>query len=285
MKIVTLDVVKRQGALSGIIRNANRIINGEMIETCNDTKDAFVLHRDTPEGAIKAILESMRRILKFDGYTLEDIQVLAPQRSSSIGTYLLNYLIQQEFNGGENGLTVLNHKFDVTIDPKRGQQSFELRFKKGDKVIHIKNNPDMTWYVKGHYNDYLQDEDTTGITNGECGVIEEIKQIQTKDGKTNRIIVKYEDKFVFYDGSFEELDHSYALTIHKSQGSQWKAVILPIMNQNYNMLDNNLFYTGYTRAEEFNVVVGQPRAIKHAIDTTKTRTRFTALSEKIKEVA
>ncbi|PLS19525.1 helicase, RecD/TraA [Bacillus sp. M6-12] len=281
VKVVTLNVVKRQGSMSGIIRNANKIINGEMIETCEDTKDAYVLHRQTPEGTQKAILQSIKNILKFPGYTFEDVQVLCPQRTGLIGTYMLNYLIQQEFNQQEDGIKVLNKKFQITIDQK--SDMIQLFFQKGDKVIHIKNNYDMEWYEKGHF-DYVKDEKTIGITNGECGVIEEILTYKDKNGdNVTRIIVRYEDKYVFYDDGFDELDHAYALTIHKSQGSQWKAVILPIMKQNFMMLDNNLFYTGYTRAELFSCVIGQPEAIAYAIKTQKSRDRYTHLNHKIRE--
>jgi exodeoxyribonuclease V alpha subunit len=283
VKVVTLNVVKRQGSMSGIIRNANKIINGEMIETCEDTKDAYVLHRQTPEGTQKAILQSIKNILKFDGYTFEDVQVLCPQRTGLIGTYMMNYLIQQEFNRQEDGMKVLNKKFQITIDQKKGVEMLNLYFQKGDKVIHIKNNYDMEWYVKGHF-DYIKDDKAIGITNGECGVIEEIISFKDKNGdNVTRIIVRYEDKYVFYDDGFDELDHAYALTIHKSQGSQWKAVILPIMKQNFMMLDNNLFYTGYTRAELFNCVIGQPDAIAYAIKTHKSRDRYTNLNHKIRE--
>lgn len=282
VNIVTLNVVKRQGKESGIIRNANKIINGEVISTCEDTKDAYVLHRQTPEGAQKAILQSITNILKFDGYTFEDIQVLCPQRTGLIGTYMLNYLIQQEFNAETSGMKILNKKFQATLEPGKKAEMLELHFKKGDKVIHIKNNYDMEWYDKGNFADYIMDEKMIGITNGECGVIEDIIAFKDKNGdNVNRIIVRYEGKYVFYDDGFDELDHAYALTIHKSQGSQWKAVILPIMKQNFMMLDNNLFYTGYTRAESFNVVIGQPDAIAYAIKTHKSRERYTDLSVKI----
>lgn len=284
VKVVTLNVVKRQGKMSGIIKNANKIINGQNIETCEDTRDAFVLHRETPEGTQKALLQSIKNILKFDGYTFEDIQVLCPQRTGTIGTYMLNYLIQQEFNPQTDGMKILNKTFNINKEQSGEMEIFKLYFQKGDKVIHIKNNYDMEWYEKGHFADYLKLEGTLGITNGECGVIEDIVSLKDKNGDSfTRIIVRYEDKFVFYDEGVSELDHAYALTIHKSQGSQWKAVILPIMNQNYMMLDNNLFYTGYTRAELFNVVIGQPQAISHAIKTHKSRDRYTALNEKINE--
>ncbi|WCK57569.1 AAA family ATPase (plasmid) [Aneurinibacillus sp. Ricciae_BoGa-3] len=284
VKVITLNVVKRQGKQSGIIRNANKIINGEIVETCEDTKDAYVVNRQTTEGAQKAILQSIENILKFDGYTFEDVQVLCPQRTGLMGTYMLNYLIQQAFNLDTDGIKVLNRKFQVTIDPRKGVEMLELFFKKGDKVIHIKNNYDMEWYEKGHFADYIKDDKTIGITNGECGVIEDIIKMKDKNGdEINRIIVRYENKYVFYDDNFDELDHAFALTIHKSQGSQWRAVILPIMKQNYQMLDNNLFYTGYTRAELFNVVIGQVEAIAHAVKTYKSRERYTHLDESIKQ--
>lgn len=284
VKVVTLNVVKRQGSMSGIIRNANKIINGESIQTYEDTRDAFVLHRQTAEGTQKALLQSIKNIMKFDGYTFEDIQVLCPQRAGTIGTYMLNYLIQQEFNPQSDGLKVLNKTFQITRDPNSEMETIHLYFQKGDKVIHIRNNYDMEWYEKGNFADYLKDENTIGITNGECGVIEDIQEMKDSNGdKFTRIIVRYEDKYVFYDEGVAELDHSFALTIHKSQGSQWKAVILPIMKQHYMMLDNNLFYTGYTRAELFNVVIGQPEAISHAIRTHKSRDRYTNLNNKINE--
>lgn len=280
--VVTLNVVKRQGALSGIVRNANRIIGGEMIHSCNDTKDAFIVQRATPESAVKGILESMKRLLSMSDYSLEDIQILAPQRKGSVGTYFLNYVVQREFNPGEDGLTILNRKFDVVLDQRKGTQSFSLFFKKGDKVIHVKNSYDKVWYVQPYEGYFMKDPTTIGITNGECGVVEDIIKVKEKGDTVTRIIVKYEGKYVFYDDDFDQLDHAWALTIHKSQGSQWKALILPMMNQYYQMLDNNLFYTGYTRAELFNVVVGQEYAVRHAINTYKTRNRYTGLADKIK---
>lgn len=283
--VVTLDVVKRQGALSGIILNANKIISGEMISTVTDTNDAFVLARNTPASIREGVLASIDRILTFPGYTLEDIQVLVPQRAGQLGTYYFNYLIQAHLNPDKGTPKVLNRKFDVNIPEEGGMKNLSLFFREGDKVIHIKNNYEMNWYVKGDYADYVKVE-MLGITNGECGVIEKIEQLKGEDNETfTRIIVKYEDKYVFYEKAFDELDHSYALTIHKSQGSQWKAVIMPMAKQYYNMLDNNLFYTGYTRAELFSVVIGQLDAIAFAIRTYKSDIRHSALVEWINEDA
>lgn len=285
VKVVTLNVVKRQGKESGIIRNANKIINAEMISSCKDTKDAYVVRKNTPFDAQKAILKSIRQLMDGMNFSLEDIQVLCPQKTSLIGTDVMNYLIQQEFNPDDSGLRVLNKRISITNPETNKTERVNLYFKKGDKVIHTKNNYNMPWYVKHNLFGYQEAFEIVGITNGECGVIEDIVKEEYFDSHKTKIIVRYEDKYVFYEDVFDELEHAYALTIHKSQGSQWQAVIIPIMRQNYNMLDNNLFYTGYTRAQKFCVVIGQEEAIRHAVKTFRTRQRYTGLQEKIKVFA
>jgi exodeoxyribonuclease V alpha subunit len=282
VKVVTLNVVKRQGEDSGIIRNANRIIRGEMISTCKDTKDAYVLRKETLLEAQMAILKSIREIQKVKGYDIEDIQVLCPQKNGLVGTNAMNYLIQQALNPYNEDAKVLNKKIMVYNHHTQQEEWVNLFFKRGDKVIHTRNNYDMIWYRKDKFGNYIQDYDVVGITNGETGVIEDIVRGKFSDNFKMRVIVRYEDRYVFYDDYFEELDHAYALTVHKSQGSQWKAVIIPIMMENYHMLDNNLLYTAYTRAQTFCVVVGQAEAILYAIQTYKTRNRYTSLKEKIR---
>lgn len=282
VRVITLNVIKRQGLLSGVIKNANNIIEGKMVRTYEDTKDAYVIKRQTIKGCQKAIVDSIKRLLQFNEYTLDEIQLLIPQRKGSLGTYLFNYLLQEEFNPGNNNNKVLSKKFEARPDETSSSIEFKLYFKKGDKVIHIKNNYDIEHYIKlptGHYKKI----DKTGITNGECGVIEDIITIpgKQKGDETTRIIVRYEDIYVFYDDNFNELEHSYALTIHKSQGSAWKAVIIPVMTQHWNMLDANLLYTAWTRARKFGVIVGSEKALRHAIATHKSRNRYTNLKERL----
>lgn len=279
IKTVTLNVVKRQDLLSDILRNANNIIDKKMIINYNNTNDAFVIFKETPFETQDYIMRSIRRVIKTKNFNLEDIQVLCPQKSSSIGTITMNYLIQKEFNPDNNDIVVLNKKFELKTQYETKEVC--LNYKKNDKVIHMKNNYDMEWYTKNENGEYIKDK-FTGITNGETGVIQDIIKIKENSGDTFiRIIVRYEDKYVFYDDVFDELEHAYALTIHKSQGSQWKAVIIPILNQNFKMLDNNLLYTAYTRAEEFNVVIGQNNAIAYAINNSKIITRYTSLKDKL----
>lgn len=278
IKTVTLNVVKRQDLLSDILKNANNIINKDMIVNYNNTNDAFVIFKETPFETQDYIIRSIKRVMKTRNFSLEDIQVLCPQKSSSIGTITMNYLIQKEFNPDNNDIVVLNKKFQLKTEYET--KEICLNYKKNDKVIHIKNNYDKEWYTKNDAGEYIKDR-FTGITNGETGIIEDICKIKENGDVFFRIIVKYEDKFVFYDDVFDELEHAYALTIHKSQGSQWKAVIIPILNQNFKMLDNNLLYTAYTRAEEFNVVIGQNKAISYAIRNSKIITRYTSLKDKL----
>lgn len=285
--VVVLNVVKRQGLLSGIIKNANKIINGEMIASCEDTKDAFVINRETVEGCQKGIIQSIERILTYDGYNHDEIQVLVPQRKGSVGTYMLNYLLQQRFNPGNEDTKVFYTDFEV-IDSNGKSVTKSLFFKKHDKVIHIRNNYDIELYIDnglGGYTKLLKSDGTpkTGITNGETGRIVDIYTKTNADGsKSENIVVKYDEYYVIYD-TFDDLELAWALTIHKSQGSAWKAIVMPVMTQYWNMLDNSLIYTGWTRARDFAVVVGQPKAIRHGISTKKSNNRNTALSEKLIE--
>lgn len=279
--IVTLNVVKRQGEQSGIIKNANAIIEGKMIESREDTKDAYIIKRETSEGVHEAIIQSIKRIQEIKGYSLSEIQLLCPQRAGAIGVEYMNYLLQQTFNPDKGGNKILNKNLLVKLDPQKTEvKNLKLNFTEGDKVIHIKNNYDMPWYKKTSLGYEDMGEDFSGITNGECGVIEEIRKVRDNDGTmNNEVIVKYDDMYIVYDDGVKEIDHAFALTIHKSQGSQWPAVIIPMMMQNYIMLDNNLFYTAYTRASEFSTIIGQEKAMNHAVKTYRSRERYTTLKE------
>ncbi|WPS85525.1 AAA family ATPase (plasmid) [Brevibacillus halotolerans] len=278
--VITLNVVKRQAEHSGIIRNANKIINKEMISSCKDTEDAYVIRKQNIEDVHDTVIRSIERLIQGKGYSFENIQVLCPQRIGEVGTYVMNWIIQQAFNPNPEGEKVLNRNIRKK-HPSRGESvDVPLYFQAGDKVIHIANNYQMPWYQKDAHGNYIEDSENVGITNGECGIIEQIRKEKVMGVNQIVMIVRYEDGYVMYHDSFEELDHAYAMTVHKSQGSQWPAVIMPIMMENYNMLDNSIFYTGYTRSKDFNCIIGQPEAIAHAIRTFKHRGRYTSLEQK-----
>lgn len=277
IKVVTLDVIKRQGLLSGIVENANKIIESKMIHS-SENKDFFVLQRNKISEVQVCVRDSIKRILNFpEGYTLDEIQVLLPQRKGSLGVNMFNYLLQAEFNPYDGGERVFKTKFEANLDENSPSKEYELYIQKGDKVMHIKNNYGMRLYEKD-FSGSFKPLKKTGITNGESGIVEDIYKI----GKsTVRVVVKYDDYYAYYDEGVDELELSYATTIHKSQGSAWKAVILPIVPQHTHMLSNNLVYTGVTRARDFCVVVGENNTIYNAIRTHTVIERYTDLANKI----
>lgn len=271
--VVTLDVVKRQGEDSGIIANANRIIAGEMVET-QPTGDSFVIPTSSDEITLQKLVQSTHRLLEL-GYDFGEIQILTPMRKGLVGTYNLNRVFQEQFNPNGEKSTIKN----VHIPFEEG----ELFFRGGDKVIHIQNDKERVLYRKagGEYKALP----TFGITNGECGIVEGFVETREWDLDAHkmktfqRMIVRYEDWFVFYDNAkdFEMIDHAYALTIHKSQGSQWDAVLQPISPSHTRMLDNNLLYTGETRAKSFHAFIGSMRTLHIGIKTQRSSDRFTGL--------
>lgn len=273
--VVTLNVAKRQQADKGIIYNAHRIIEGKTIESRTDTNDSFFVPSETPENADSKILRLVDRTLDKFHFEFNEIQILCPQKKTTIGTIYLNYLMQKRFNPYPKGEKVFYTK--IKFSKSKTQN---LYFTEGDKVIHTKNNYSKTWYSYNGGNFKPLDVPTI-VTNGECGVIFKILKTQAGGKSVVRIIVKYDDGYVFYDNDYSELDLAYALTIHKSQGSQWKAVIIPVMFANYSMLSNNLIYTAWTRASELGIVVGQERAVKYAVQTQEIQNRNTFLSQRL----
>lgn len=279
--VVTLDVVKRQGKDSGIVANATRIIQGKTIAPQAAEGDAFVIAQSDAARMQMTMLRSIARLMETKDYSLEDIQVLCPQRKGEAGTYVMNWLIQQAFNDQREGLKVENCKFSKVNDADGEAEQLTLYFMPGDKVIHTANNYAMKWYSRSDTGEYVENADVLGITNGECGIIEEIKLVQSDEEHEEAVvIVRYEDGYVMYTNGLDELDHCYAMTVHKSQGSQWPAVLLVVMQEHYHMLDNSIFYTGYTRAKQFVCVIGQQRAIDYAIGSFKHTARNSSLNEK-----
>lgn len=289
--VVTLNVVKRQGKQSGIVANANRIIDKQLIQNPgqDDPRDSFFLEKYADSSCRKTIIESIHRIINNIKIEFDEIQVLSPQRSGALGVWALNHLIQKEFNpydAQKHKITVPTHKFKIKIDGK-DEQELSLSFRAGDKVINTRNNYDLEHYSKDFNGDLILMKEETGITNGECGVIESIEQVVIEDdGKETtsiKMVVKYDDFYAVYLDDFQDLEHSYCMTIHKSQGSAWKAVVMPVSKSHTNMLDNNLIYTGWTRAREFAVAVGNKEALSRGVNKSNATKRYTSLSTRIAE--
>lgn len=281
--MVTLDVVKRQGSLSDILKNAYRIIGRLPVINYNQTNDAFFIERKTPETVQATLIHSMKRLLTREDYTLEDVQVLSPQRTGPLGTNMLNYLIQQAFNPTNDPHQQLAIEFEVTVNYQT--EVYALYFKTNDKVIHVKNNYEMKFYEKTPKGEYKELEKIQGITNGECGVIEEIlmeTDPENEDKQVPVVVVKYEEGYVkYFKSDLNELLHAYCMTVHKSQGSGWKAMLCPISYLHLNMLDYHLIYTAWTRAMEFALFVGDYQTLEQGVQEDKERFRRSTLAQRI----
>lgn len=277
-----LTVSKRQTNLSGLNKNAYRIINQEMIKTEETTKDSFLIEHDNPAHIMAYVIKSYQKLLA--KYEKDEIQVLSPMRKGLLGVDMLNFALQYEFNEeikNNKNIQIFNKEFMYD------NHVYTLNFTKGDKVINLKNNKDKLWR-----NEKLESLNTHYISNGEIGVIYDIVYDFNPDndalsGATNKkeklIIVKYTDGYMIYNiaEAKEMLDHAYAITIHKSQGSQWLATIIPMHMSFVRMLENNLYYTAHTRAQEFSVTIGSPKAIHYAVTTFKSINRNTNLKKRL----
>lgn len=278
IETVTLDVVKRQTDKSGILTNANRILAGQALQNMVSGRDgdAYVIEKDSPEEIRETMLELFQQSVQ--DYGLANVQILCPQKKSKIGTEIMNYCLQQMVNPDKPGEKKVFAK-RISYKEEDGTAAEKaLYFKVGDKVIHTKNNYSMSWYSEHSLLGLTENHQKKGIINGETGIITEIRTPEDGQKKT-KIIVKYDGGYVIYEDKFEELDHAYAITIHKAQGSQWPVVIAPFAVCNYRMLNRKLAYTLYTRAQRLSYVVGERRAMDQAVQNNENARRYTTLSQ------
>jgi len=259
---IRLNEVFRQAEQSRIVTNAHRINMGEMpLE--NDSKTDFFFMGRTPEGALETICELCSgRLGKAYGFdAINDIQVLSPSRKGIVGTINLNRVLQEKLNPPSSG--------------KKEKKFGERIFRTGDKVIQTRNNYDMMWaYADGS-------GDGFGIYNGDIGTVLDISQ---KD-KTMRILFD-DNKIVEYDfSSVEDLEIAYALTVHKSQGSEWSAVIIPVCSFPPMLMTRNLLYTAVTRGKKLVILVGGLQNVSQMVRNNKLQLRYSSLEKRLREAA
>lgn len=244
-----LTQVFRQAATSSIIVNAHRINQGQMPfnSPTNTLSDFYFIESNTPQDIQAKIIHLVKdRIPKqFQLDSIYDIQVLTPMNRGTLGTYHLNNSLQEALNP----------------NPSDGVERFGTRFLVADKVMQKINNYDKE------------------VFNGDIGYINAI------DAETEKINIKFSDKTVAYNfNELDELNLAYAMSIHKSQGSEYPAVIIPVTMQHYRMLARNLLYTGVTRGKKLVILIGEKKALGIGVQTTQNHQRLTQLRQRIMEV-
>lgn len=285
ISLVTLNVIKRQSEESGILTNANKILKGKEIaqETPNEygiEDNAYITYTNTEDECQSEIVDTIKYLIGGEGFNIEDIQILCPQRKTNLGTEAINLLIQKVITPGFDESKAIP---SMTVDYKANGKAINevLYFKEGDKVIHTRNNYQMVWYELDCQNNIVQNYTKTGIINGEMGIVYKVEVTEGTKEKTNRMWVKYDEGFVLYQNNFSEIEHAYALTIHKSQGSQWPIIISPVMDCNSRMLTRKLLYTMYTRAQVSVFVLGTQKTLEKAVKRNPNALRNSSLTYRL----
>ena len=263
--VVRLSRIFRQATESDIVMNAHKINRGEHVTLDNKSRDFFFLKRDDANVIISVVLTLIQKKLpKYVHATQTDIQVLTPMRKGLLGVERLNQMLQRYLNPQDGS------KKEKTVGDRL--------FRQGDKVMQIKNDYQMEWEVRGRYG--IPVEKGIGVFNGDTGILREINEfaetaeVEFEDGR----LATYSFK------QLEELELAYAITIHKSQGSEYPAVILPVLSGPQMLLNRNLLYTAVTRARKCVTVVGSEETFAEMIRNEKQQKRYSALDERIREL-
>lgn len=254
-RVPTIELTKifRQAKKSLIITNAHAIVNGNMPDISVKDNDFFYINSKNSESCSNLIIElCSKRLPNFYKFSpIDDIQILCPSKKGKVGTIELNKNLQE----------VLNPK----SPEKKECSSTNYNFRENDKVMQIKNNYNIEWEKNS--------EKGLGIFNGDIGIIKEINL------KNNIIVIDFEQRIVNYAlDNLKDLELAYAITIHKSQGSEFNAVIVPIIDGFDKLHYRNLLYTAVTRAKKLLIIVGSKGRIKFMVDNNKKMLRYTGLS-------
>lgn len=258
MPVIMLNKIFRQAEESLIIVNAHKINKGELPELRDKSGDFFFLRRQNPEQAAFTIVDLYKNRLpkSYDIDPISGIQILSPTKKGIVGTVNLNKIIQQNVNPPDE--MKQEHIYGNTV------------FRTGDKVMQIKNNYDMIYKRENG-------ENGMGIFNGDMGIVRDVFE------RDKYITVVFdEDKIVDYPfSSLDELDLAYAVTVHKSQGSEFPMVIMPVCSFAPMLMNRNLFYTAVTRAKDMVVLVGSEKTVERMTKSNQFEDRFTGLNEKL----
>ena len=263
-KTVALTKIFRQASTSDIIVNAHKINAGEMVLLDNKSKDFFFLKRYEAEKIINVTLQLIiQKLPKYVDATSYDIQVLTPMRKGLLGVERLNGILQAYINPQSDKKSEKEHNGRI--------------FREGDKVMQMKNNYQMEWEIKSKYG--LAIDKGTGIFNGDVGKIERINEY------TDTMTIIFDDnKTVEYPYKMlDELDLAYAITIHKSQGSEYPAIVIPLLTGPSMLMNRNLLYTAVTRAKKCVTIVGNDKTFDMMVKNVSQQKRYSGLIERLKE--
>lgn len=263
--VVRLNRIFRQASESDIIVNAHKINRGEPVSLDNKSRDFFFLKRYDADMIIRVVIaliqEKLPRYVEARPF---DIQVLTPMRKGLLGVERLNGILQHYLN-------------PPSPDKKEKEQRLGL-FREGDKVMQIRNNYQMEWEIRGRYG--IPVDKGIGVFNGDTGILKvinefaETAEVEFEDGR----VAEYSFK------QLEELELAYAITIHKSQGSEYPAVVIPLLSGPKMLLNRNLLYTAVTRARKCVTIVGSEETFREMINNEKQQRRYSSLDERLKEI-
>ena len=263
--VIELTKIFRQASESDIVVNAHKINRGEPVEIHNKSRDFFFLKRYDADMIIRVVIALIQdKLPRYVNARPFEIQVLTPMRKGLLGVERLNQMLQRYLNPQDGS--------------KKEKTLGDRLFRQGDKVMQIKNDYQMEWEVRGRYG--IPVEKGVGVFNGDTGILREINEFaETAE-------VEFEDgRFATYSfKQLEELELAYAITIHKSQGSEYPAVILPVLSGPQMLLNRNLLYTAVTRARKCVTVVGSEETFAEMIRNEKQQKRYSALDERIREL-
>ena len=262
--VVMLTKIFRQASTSDIIVNAHKINQGEEVTLDNKSMDFFFLKRYDADVIISVVLQLIKQKLpKFVDATPYDIQVLTPMRKGLLGVERLNGILQRYLN--------------PPSPQKREKGHGDILFREGDKIMQTRNNYQLEWEIRTKYG--LSVDKGTGVFNGDMGIVREINdfaETMTVEFDEGRM-VEYPYKLL------DELELAYAITIHKSQGSEYPAVVIPLLSGPSMLMNRNLLYTAVTRARKCVTLVGNEVTFAQMVQNTSQQKRYSGLCDRLKE--
>lgn len=264
--VVRLNKIFRQEAAGDIVVNAHKINKGECFDIGPSSKEFPFIKRMDANSIINATVTLIKEKLpKYTDSHMNDIQVLTPTRKGSLGVERLNSVLQE----------YLNPKAPNKVEKEIGG----VIFREGDKVMQIKNNYKISWEIRGKHG--IAVEEGMGVFNGDTGIIDNVNLFLSE------LTVKFEDdKYVTYSfKEADELEHAYAVTVHKSQGSEYPAVVLPLLDGPRMLMNRNILYTAVTRAKKCICVVGDDRTFYEMVSNENEHKRYSSLKLRIREVS